>query len=114
MANQVRTSLTNFSSERYGPTTQNYCSRNNGFVQNNGMFSANRVRGSRTNFVKTQNSCPWNQSFAQNARGEIVKNHHLQNHSDSPASEPLIEHTDDEFMLKLTNTNIYNNYGDLV
>jgi len=50
----------------------------------------------------------------QNYRGEDVENHYHQNHSDSPASEPLIEHTDDEFKVKLTNTNIYNNYGDLV
>jgi len=43
-----------------------------------------------------------------------VENHHHQNHSDSPASEPLIEHTYDEFRVKLTNMNMYNNYGDLV
>jgi len=52
--------------------------------------------------------------MVQNDRGGDVENHHQQNHCDSPASEPLIEHTDDEFKVKLTNTNIYNNYGDLV
>jgi len=63
---------------------------------------------------RTPNSYSRNQSFAQNARRGIVENHHHQNHSDSPASEPLIEHTDDEFKVRLTNINICNNYGDLV
>jgi len=115
LADHVHASPTIFLlSERYRPRTQNYCSRNSGFVKNNGKHSADRVRGSRTNFVKTQNSYPGNQSFAQNIRRVNVENHHHQNHSNSPASEPLIEHTDDEFKVKLTNTNIYNDYGDLV
>jgi len=52
--------------------------------------------------------------LAQNIRIGIVENHHHQNHCDSPASEPLIEHTDDEFKVNVSNMNIYNNYGDLV
>jgi len=75
-----------------------------------------QVRAPRTNFGKTQNSYSRNQRFAQNSRIGIVENHIHQNHnhSDSLASEFLIEHTDDEVQVKLTNTNIYNNYSDLV
>jgi len=52
--NQVRVSPTNFlSSERDRPKTQNYCSRNNGFAQNNRRYLA---RASWTNFSRTQNS----------------------------------------------------------
>jgi len=71
------------------------------------------IRASRTKFGRTQDSYKRNQSSAQNIKIGIVENHH-QNHSGSPASEFLFEHTDDEFKVKLTNTNIYNNYGDLV
>jgi len=112
LANQLGASPTIYlSSERYGRRTQNYWSRNNGFVQNNERYSADRVRASRTNFGGTQNSYSRNQSFAQNIRRVNVENHHHQNHSESPASEPSIEHTD---KVKVTDMNIYNNYGDLV
>jgi len=75
-----------------------------------------QVRASRTNFGRTQSSYSRNQSFAQNSRIGIVENHHHQNHnhSDSLACGFLIKHTDDEVQVKLTNTNIYNNCGDLV
>jgi len=78
-------------------------------VQNdNGSYSTDRVHGPRTNFDKTQNSRPGNQSFAQNDRGGNVKNHHHQNHSGSPSSESLIKHTYD-----LTNDKIYDRYDEL-
>jgi len=93
--------------------------RPNGNRNRHRRYMANRVRASPTNFSLekngsgTQNYCPQNNGFAQNDRRGNVENHHHQNHSDSPASEPLIKHTYDELKVKLTNTKIYDNYGDL-
>jgi len=114
LGNRIRASRTNFG------RTQNYCSRNNSFAQNVRRYSTNGVRASKTIFsssinnVRTQNSYSRNNSFAQTDRKVNVENQHHQNHSESPASEPVIEHIDDEFKVKVTNTNIYNDYGDLV
>jgi len=61
-----------------------------------------RVRAYLTNFsadknrYETQNSYSRNKSFVQNDRGGNVENHHHQNNSDSPASEPLIKNTYEE------------------
>jgi len=51
-----------------------------------------------------QNSYSRGNSFAQNERETHIENHHHQNHSDSPTSEPLIKHTFDELKICLTNT----------
>jgi len=94
--------------------------RPNGYGNKHRRYPAQRIRASLTNFpsdrnsARTQNSYSRNNSFAQNDRKTNVGNHHHQNHSNSLASEPLIEHTYDEFKVKLTNTNIYNNDGELV
>jgi len=60
-------------------------------------FSPGRNNG------RTQNLYSQNEDFAQNDRGKNVENHHHQNHSDSPVSEPLIKHTYDELKISLTN-----------
>jgi len=88
---------------------QGDCPRPNGYRNKHRRYSTDRVRASPSNFstnnivYKTQNSCPKNKSFAQNDRGANVENHLHQNHSDSPASEPLIQNTYDELKISLTN-----------
>jgi len=110
LGNRVRASRTNFG------RTQNYCSRNSIFAQNLKRYSTNGVRASQTIFSssinngRTQNSYLRNKSFAQNNRRVIVEIHHHQNHSDSPASEHLIKHTDDEFKVNVMDMNIHNNH----
>jgi len=65
LADRVRASKRIFSLKRYGPRTQNCCSqnnrfvqndrKNNGFAQNNRKYSTNRVRASQTIFSSTIN-----------------------------------------------------------
>jgi len=83
-----------------------------------------QVRASPTNFGRTQSSYSMSQSCEQNSKIGVVENHHHRNHSNSPASEPIIGYTNDEFKVEILNSNNveisveksnrYNNDGDLV